>query len=49
MKLISEFVDQDIRILTESTKDGKKSYVIEGIFMMADTKNRTVAYMSLKL
>ena len=40
MKLISEFVDQDIRILTESTKDGKKSYVIEGIFMMADTKNR---------
>lgn len=39
MKLISEFVDNDIQVITEA-KDGKKSYVIEGIFMQADAKNR---------
>jgi hypothetical protein len=39
MKLISEYVDQDIEFFTES-KDGKKGYFIEGIFAQAETKNR---------
>jgi len=41
MKFISEFVDHNIgcRILTEE-KNGKKSYVIEGVFVQADMKNR---------
>jgi hypothetical protein len=39
MKLISEYVESELNYLTEE-KDGKKSYVIEGIFMQADQKNR---------
>jgi hypothetical protein len=39
MKLISEFTDQHIEVLTEA-KDGKKKYVIEGIFAQANAKNR---------
>ena len=39
MKLISEYVDQELSYITEA-KDGKKQYVIEGIFMQADQKNR---------
>lgn len=39
MKLISEYVDQELQYITEA-KDGKKEYVIEGIFMQADQKNR---------
>jgi len=39
MKLISEYVDNQLNYLTEE-KDGKKQYVIEGIFMQADQKNR---------
>ncbi len=39
MKLISEYMDQELSYITES-KDGKKQYVIEGIFMQADQKNR---------
>jgi len=39
MKLISEFNDQHLEILTEE-KNGKKKYVIEGIFAQADKKNR---------
>lgn len=39
MKLITEYVENDLQFITEE-KDGKKSYVIEGIFMQADQKNR---------
>ena len=39
MKLISEYVEHELNYLTEE-KDGKKSYVIEGVFMQADQKNR---------
>ena len=39
MKLISEFNDVGFEVLTEE-KNGKKKYVIEGIFAPADKKNR---------
>ena len=39
MKLISEEA-HDIEFLTEASKDGGKSYFIEGVFMQAETKNR---------
>lgn len=39
MKLIAEFTDQHLEVLTEA-KDGKKKYIIEGIFAQADKKNR---------
>jgi len=39
MKLISEFTDQNIEVLTEA-KDGKKKYIIEGVFAQANAKNR---------
>jgi len=39
MKLIAEYIDNELEILTEE-KNGKKSYAIEGIFMQAEAKNR---------
>jgi hypothetical protein len=39
MKLITEYVENDLNYLTEE-KNGEKQYVIEGIFMQADSKNR---------
>jgi len=39
MKLITEFVETDLNYITEE-KNGKKNYVIEGIFMQAESKNR---------
>jgi hypothetical protein len=39
MKLIAEYTDSDLQVITES-KDGKKSLTIEGVFMQADQKNR---------
>jgi len=39
MKLISEFTDQHIEVITEA-KDGKKKYIIEGVFAQANAKNR---------
>ena len=39
MKLIAEFQDQNLQVLTEE-KNGKKKFVIEGIFAQADKKNR---------
>lgn len=39
MKLITEHTD-NIRIVTEDTDGGKKSYFIEGVFMQSETKNR---------
>ena len=40
MRLISEYHDSNLQVITERTKDGKKQYVIEGVFMQADKKNR---------
>jgi len=39
MKLISEYHDSELTVITEKVGD-KKSLVIEGIFMQADAKNR---------
>jgi len=41
MKLIAEYTDgSDLQIITEKKADGKNAFVIEGIFMQADSKNR---------
>lgn len=40
MKLILERMDSDISVVTESKQNGTKSTFIEGVFMMADSKNR---------
>jgi len=40
MKLISEYHDSNLQVITEKKKDGGNSYVIEGVFMQADKKNR---------
>ena len=40
MKLISEFVENDIQCIVEKKEDGSKKYVIEGVFAQADKKNR---------
>jgi len=39
MKLIAEYHDSDLNIITEKV-GGKKNLVIEGVFMQADSKNR---------
>ena len=40
MKLIAEFNDQHLNVLTEAKGNGKKQFIIEGIFAQAETKNR---------
>jgi hypothetical protein len=40
MKLITEYVENELSYITEANAEGKKQYVIEGIFMQADQKNR---------
>lgn len=40
MKLITEQLDSDIQYVTEAKQNGTKDVFIEGIFMMADAKNR---------
>jgi len=40
MKLIAEYTDQRLEVLTEAKKDGGKKYFIEGIFAQAEQKNR---------
>lgn len=40
MKLISEYVENDIQCIVEKKEDGSKKYVIEGVFAQADKKNR---------
>ena len=39
MKLIAEYMESDLNVITEKV-NGKKSLVIEGVFMQADSKNR---------
>ena len=40
MKLISEYVDNNLHVLAEADSKGEKNYIIEGVFMQADKKNR---------
>jgi hypothetical protein len=40
MKLISEFAETNLEVLTEKKKDGSKSFSIEGVFAQAEAKNR---------
>lgn len=40
MKLITEQIDSGIQYVTEAKQNGKTEVFIEGIFMMADAKNR---------
>jgi len=40
MKLIAEYMEQDLNVITEAKEGGGKSYVIEGVFAQADQKNR---------
>jgi len=40
MKLIAEYVDQELGVIIEAKEDGSKSHMIEGVFAQADNKNR---------
>jgi hypothetical protein len=40
MKLISEYMENDLQCIVEKKEDGEKKYVIEGVFAQADQKNR---------
>ena len=40
MKLIAEYVDHKIEVLTEAREGGGKNHFIEGIFMQSEQKNR---------
>ena len=40
MKLIAEYSDNDVEIITEAKESGGKEYFIEGVFMQAEKKNR---------
>jgi|TARA_Y100000385_G_scaffold210292_1_gene218168 hypothetical protein len=40
MKLITEYVEQNIETICEQKKDGSKDYFIEGVFMQSNKKNR---------
>lgn len=39
MKLIAEYMESDLEVIEEKV-NGKKSLIIEGVFMQADSKNR---------
>ena len=40
MKLIAEYTEDSLEVITEANKNGGKSYAIEGVFMSAEQKNR---------
>jgi hypothetical protein len=40
MKLITEYTENDVQCIVEKNAQGEKKFVIEGIFMSADQKNR---------
>lgn len=40
MKLIAEYTDQKIEVITERNERGVKSHFIEGIFMQSEQRNR---------
>ena len=40
MKLIAEYTEQDIHVISEAKENGEKVYTIEGVFAQAEQKNR---------
>jgi hypothetical protein len=40
MKLITEYVENNLETICEAKKDGSKNYFIEGVFMQSEKKNR---------
>ena len=40
MKLITEYVENNLEVIAEAKKDGSKNYFIEGVFMQSNQKNR---------
>ena len=40
MKLIAEYTEDQLEVVTEATEAGGKKYSIEGVFMSAEQKNR---------
>jgi len=40
MKLISEFKEDNLQCIVEKKENGEKNYVIEGIFIQTESKNR---------
>jgi hypothetical protein len=40
MKLITEFTENGVQCIVEKKEDGTKSHVIEGVFAVAESKNR---------
>ena len=40
MKLITEYTETDVQCIVEKKEDGSKTHVIEGVFAMAESKNR---------
>jgi len=40
MKLITEYVENNLEMICEAKKDGSKNYFIEGVFMQSNQKNR---------
>ena len=41
MKLITEYRENDVKCIVEKAEDGSKSHMIEGVFAMAESKNRS--------
>jgi len=40
MKLIAEYTNQQLEVVSEARENGGKTWTIEGVFMQADQKNR---------
>jgi len=40
MRLITEYVENNLEMICEAKKDGSKNYFIEGVFMQSNKKNR---------
>lgn len=40
MKLITEYTEQDIHVITEANEKGEKVYNIEGVFAQSEARNR---------
>lgn len=40
MKLIAEYVENDLEFIVEANAKGEKKYAIEGVFAQAESKNR---------
>ena len=40
MKLITEYVENNLEVIAEQKKNGEKNYFIEGVFMQSEKKNR---------